>query len=155
MTCLSFTAALLFAPVLFAQSYSGPAPAKADVPYLLHAGQLLSTEVLEARETKLKGGSSYTLPGANSPVKTPLASPIFLIKADLLDPEKLQLFQLLSGGGHRQITFSNKKNPRAYTFTVKKLEGNLFRMEVNESLPIGEYSIAPSDTNTAYCFAVN
>ena len=35
--------------LLLAQSYSGPAPAKARHPYLLHASHLLSTEVIEAR----------------------------------------------------------------------------------------------------------
>jgi hypothetical protein len=147
---------LMWFPVflLLAQSYSGPSPAKADVPYLLHASQLLSTEVIEVKETKQKDGSTFVLPGANSPIKTPLASPIFIIKADKLDPEKLQLFQLESVGGHREIAFSKKKNPQPYTFTVRKLEASMFRLEVNESLPVGEFSITPAESNAAFCFAV-
>ena len=140
--------------LLLAQGYSGPAPAKADVPYLLHADSLVTTEVTEAVETKGKDGSTFTIPGANSKVKTPLASPIFIFKAADLDPEKLQVFPLTSIDGHREITFSKRKSPQVYSLTVKKLNGNIYRMEVNESLPVGEYSVAPPTSNQAFCFSV-
>ena len=141
--------------LLSAQAYSGPVPAKSDVPYLLHANELVSTEVTEVKQSNQKDGVTYTIAEANSPARTPLASPVFLLKADKLDPEKLQAFQLQSTGGHREITFyRKKKSPQAYTFTVKKLDGKLYRLEVNESLPNGEYSVTPSDSNQAFCFAV-
>jgi hypothetical protein len=146
---------LLQALLLIAQSYSGPAPPKTDVPYLLHAGNLLSTEVAEARENKTKDGSTYIISGANSPVKTPLASPIFIMRVVKIEPVKLQVFQLQSREDHREITFSRNNNPQPYTLTVKQLKGDLYRLEVNESLPLGEYSITPSESNQAFCFAVN
>ncbi len=145
---------LIQVALLLAQSYSGPAPAKADVPYLLHADSLVITEMAEAVETKGKDGSTFTISGANSKVKTPLASPIFIFKAGDLNPEKLQVFPLTSADGHREITFSRGNNPQVYTLTVKKLSGSLYRLEVNESLPVGEYSIVPSTSHQAFCFAV-
>jgi hypothetical protein len=146
MWCLVF--------LLLAQNYTGPSPAKADIPYLLHASKLIATEQIEAKETRLKDGSTYTMDGDHSPVRTPLASPIFLFKADKVNAEQLQLFQLESAAGHREITFSKKKNPQSFTFTVKKLAGPLYRLEVNESLPAGEYSISPPDSNQTFCFTV-
>jgi hypothetical protein len=146
MWCLVF--------LLLAQNYTGPSPAKADIPYLLHASKLIETEQIEAKEEKLKDGATYMIAGDHSAVRTPLASPIFLFKADRLNPEHLQLFQLQSSAGHREITFSKKKNPQTFTFTVKKLGGPLYRLEVNESLPAGEYSISPPDSNQTFCFAV-
>jgi hypothetical protein len=146
---------LLFAFRLAAQTYTGAMPPKPDLPYLLHADELVATEGTEAKQTDTKDGTTYTIPGSASPVKTPLASPIFLIKADKLVADKLQLFALRPAGNRREITFSRKKkNPESYTFTVKPLGSNVYRMEVNESLPKGEYSLTPGDSNLAFCFAV-
>jgi hypothetical protein len=151
---MRFAVGPVLAVALVAQTYSGPHPPKADIPYLLHAGRLLPTEVLEAKENQQKDASVYTMPGEHSPVKTPLASPTFILKVNQLNPEQLQLYQLQTAGGHREITFSKKKNPQPYTFTVKKLEAGIFRLEVNESLPVGEYSITPAQSNQTFCFAV-
>jgi hypothetical protein len=58
-------------------------------------------------------------------------------------------------GRQREITFyRKKKNPVPYTLTIKNLGDNVYRLEVNESLPNGEYSISPPDSNQAFCFAV-
>jgi hypothetical protein len=146
---------VLFASLMAAQTDAGPIPAKTDLPYLLHADSLVSTEVAEAKQTEQKDGTLFTIAGANSPVKTPLASPIFVIHSDKLPAEKLQLFPLESKGRQREITFyRKKKNPESYTFTIKSLGNNVYRLEVNESLPNGEYSISPADSNLAFCFAV-
>jgi hypothetical protein len=140
--------------LLMAQSYSGPPPAKADVPYLLHAGNLVQTEITEAKETKSGDTSVFSLPGANSPVKTPLASPILIILASKILPDQLQVFALASHEGRREITFSRRNPPQTYTLTVKPLKGNQYRLEVNESLPVGEYALTPTGSNQAFCFAV-
>jgi hypothetical protein len=146
---------ILFASLMAAQTGTGPAPAKSDLPYLLHADDLVSTEVTEAKQTEQKDGTLFTIAGANSPVKTPLASPIFIIHSDKLAADKLQLFQVQSKGRQREITFyRKKKNPAPYTFTIKSVGTNVYRLEVNESLPVGEYSISPADSNQAFCFAV-
>ena len=65
-----------------AQSYKGPRPAKADVVYLVHASNLIPTEVSEAREDSKKNTVTYSVSGTSSPAKTPLAEPIFLIMTD-------------------------------------------------------------------------
>ena len=61
-----------------AQKYDGPRPPKADLPYLKHASDLLPTEPGQAREQKQKNDILYTVEGAASSAKTPLASPIFI-----------------------------------------------------------------------------
>jgi len=37
---------------------------------------------------------------------------------------------------------------------VSKLSGNLYRIEVDESLEPGEYSLSPADSNQVFCFQV-
>jgi len=137
-----------------AQKYAGPRPPKADLPYLKHAETLIATEAAEAKEEKKKDDILYVVEGANSPVKTPLASPIFLFQADKLAPERLQLFKLDSKGGHREIQFSPKHPPKAIRVDVTRLASDLYRIEVNESLEPGEYSLSPEGTNQVFCFQV-
>ena len=147
--------ACLLGSMGMAPAASGPVPAKPDLPYLLHADDLISTEVTEARQSEQKDGTLYTIAGANSPVKTPLASPAFLIRSDKITADKVQLFALQIHGRQREIMFyKKKKNPVPFTFTVKSMGDNVYRLEVNESLPAGEYSISPADSNQAFCFAV-
>lgn len=140
--------------VLIAQSYAGPAPVKADVPYLLHAGNLIQTEVAEAKESKTSSGSTFSINGAKSPVKTPLASPIFILRAEKIVPERLQVFALESREGSRILTSSSKTGPQTYTLTVKPLKNSQYHLEVNESLPAGEYALTTAGANPFFCFAV-
>jgi hypothetical protein len=72
-----------------AQKYAGPAPAKADLPYIRHAANLIATEPVDAKEQKSGADILWTIDGANSPSKTPLALPIFVIKADKQNPASL------------------------------------------------------------------
>src|ERR1700678_3173096 len=72
-----------------AQKYKGPAPAKADLPYIQHATNLIATEPVDAKEQKSGADTLWTIDGANSPSRTPLASPIFVIKADKQNPASL------------------------------------------------------------------
>lgn len=141
-----------------AQSYSGPRPPKKDLPYLLHADDLVETEVAEAKEQHIKDGLTYVISGANSKARTPLASPIFLLQADKLDPDKLQLYKLDVKEGQREITFFEKKknkNPRPKMLDIKRLTSdNLCRIEVDERLENGEYSLTPEGSNQVFCFQV-
>lgn len=152
---------LLFAVACaaFAQApkYDGPRPPKPDVPYLKHADSLLATEVGEAKEEKRKDDILYTVDGASSPAKTPLASPIFLIQADKLQPDKLTLFKLESKNGHRELLVSSKKKNGAQPIRieVKRLgSDNLYSIEVDDSLQNGEYSLSPDGSNQVFCFQV-
>jgi hypothetical protein len=137
-----------------AQKYSGPRPPKADLPYLKHAENLVPTEAVEAKEEKKKDDILYIVEGANSSVKTPLASPIFLLQAAKLVPERLQLFKLDSRNGRREILFSPKHPPKAIRVDVTRLSLDLYQIEVNESLDPGEYSLSPEGSNQVFCFQV-
>jgi hypothetical protein len=145
------------AALLAAQKYAGPRPPKPDVPYLVHADNLLAAETSEAKEETRKDDTFYIVAGASSPVRTPLASPIFLMQAGQLAPERLQLFKLDPKNGRREILFSRKKKPmaRPIMLTVSRLGAdNLFRIEVVESLQNGEYSLTPDGSNQVFCFQV-
>jgi hypothetical protein len=140
----------------FAQKYTGPRPPKPDVPYLKHAADLIPIESTEAREEKGKKDEVvYAIAGLNSAVRTPLASPIFLFQSDKIAPDKLQLFRLESRNGRREILFGAKKQPEAILMKVMRLDAaNLYRIEVDQSLEPGEYSITPQGSNQVFCFQV-
>jgi hypothetical protein len=138
-----------------AQKYNGPVPPKPDLPYLKHADNLVPTEVVEAKEEKKKDDITYVIAGASSPVKTPLASPMLLFKADKLVADRLGLYKLETKSGHREVTASPKKPLKAIRVIVSHLNGNLYKIEVDESLEAGEYVLSPEGTNSvAFCFQV-
>ncbi len=147
---------LLASAALAAEKYTGPRPPQPDIPYLLHASKLIPTEVVEAREEQKKNESTYIIPGASSPARTPLAEPIFLIEADKINPERLELYRLEVKGGQREITVSQKRRggPRPLKLSVTRIDGRLSRVEAGEMLENGQYSLSPSDSNTAFCFEV-
>ncbi len=140
-----------------AQKYTGPRPSKPDVPYLLHADNLVVTEATQAKEEARKDDILYVVSGAASPAKTPLASPILLMQAEKVQPERLQLFKLESKNGQREILFSRKKKvtARPLIITVTRLSSdNLYKIEVDQSLDNGEYSLTPEGSNQVFCFSV-
>jgi hypothetical protein len=147
--------ALAVAFAASAQKYDGPVPPKPDLPYLKHGDTLIPAEAVEAKEEKRKDDTNYIIAGPNSPVKTPLASPIFLMKSDKLLPRNLQLFKFESKSGHRELLFPAKKPPQAIRIVVTKLSSDgIWKIEVDESLEPGEYSLSPNDSNHAFCFQV-
>ncbi len=147
---------LLFAAVLAAsaQKYDGPRPEKADLPYLKHASDLLPVESGQAKEEKQKNDTLYVIAGAASSAKTPLASPIFIFKSDKISPEKFGLYKLDVKGGHREILFGAKKQPKPIRIEVSRLDKDLYRIEVGDSLEPGEYSLSPEGSNQVFCFQV-
>jgi len=151
--------AALWAPASWtAEKYSGPRPPKPDVVYLVHADNLTPTEAADAKEESgKKDESTYTLPGATSPARTPLAEPIFLIEADKMLPERLELYRWEVKNGRRELSMAKGKRKggaRPLHLSVTKLDGRLYRVEASEPLPDGEYSLSPSDSNRVFCFAV-
>jgi hypothetical protein len=138
----------------FAQKYDGPVPAKADLPYLKHASELVATEATQAKEEKKKDDTTYIVEGAASSAKTPLASPIFIFKADKLSAEKFGLYKLIVKGGHREITMGPKKPGMPIRIEVSRLDKGLYRIEVGDSLEAGEYSLSPEGSNQVFCFQV-
>jgi hypothetical protein len=148
-------APLLFAAAaLFAQKYDGPKPPKPDVPYLKHATNLVPLEAAEAKGQKQKNDTLYVVEGAQSSVKTPLASPIFLFQSSKVLPDKLGLYKFEIKGGHREILFGPKRSPRPIRLEVMHLDGNLYKIEVTDSLEPGEYSLSPEGSNQVFCFQV-
>jgi hypothetical protein len=147
---------ILFLAVAGAQKYSGPRPSKPDVPYVIHADNLVEAEVAEAKEEKRKDDMAYIVPGAESPVKTPLAGPIFVMQADKLAPEKLQLYRFEVKNGHREVFFSKKGkgSARPRRINVSPLGGGLYKIETGESLENGEYGLSPDGSNQVFCFQV-
>jgi hypothetical protein len=136
------------------QKYIGPRPPKPDLPYLKHAENLIPTESGTASEEKKKDDILYVIAGAASTARTPLASPIFLMEADKLNPDRLGLYKLEVRNGRREILFSPKKQPRPIRIEVNRLADKLYRIEVEDSLEAGEYSLSPDQSNQVFCFQV-
>jgi hypothetical protein len=140
-----------------AEKYSGTQPKKKDILYLVHGDNLIETEVANAQQTSGKDGDVFSVPGASSPVRTPLAEPIFLLAADKISPENLGLFRFDVRNGQREIAITGKKRKAAskqYHLSVRPYEGGLYRVEAAEALESGEYSISSEGSNTAFCFSV-
>jgi hypothetical protein len=151
-------ASALFAAQLFAaEKYSGPVPPKPDVPYLVHASTLVETEVADARQENKKDDSKFSIPGASSPARTPLAEPVFLIDANKISPESLELFRLDVKGGNREVSVNSSRKhggSHALHLAVKQLSGHLYRVEVDEPLENGEYALSPNGENRSFCFEI-
>jgi len=145
--CFALCLAAAFAAA--AQTYTGPRPPQADLPYLKHAENLVPTEVLESKEEKgKKDGVTYVIAGAASTARTPLASPIFVMQFDKLVAAKLSLYKLESRNGRREIVFSPKKQPKAIGVELTHLNHDrLYRLEVEESLELGEYAFSADGSN--------
>jgi hypothetical protein len=152
--CLALCFAAAFAAA--AQTYTGPLPPKADLPYLKHAENLVPTEELEAKEEKgKKDDITYVIAGVASSARTPLASPIFLLETDKLVAARLTLYKLDTRNGRREITFAPKKQPKAIRVELTRLNtAKLYRLEVEESLEPGEYGLSAEGSNQVFCFQV-
>jgi len=140
--------------VLGADKYDGPRPPQPDMLYLVHADNLIPTEAAEAKEES----GVYTMPGASSPARTPLAEPIFLIQSDKVLPERLELYRWEVKGGRRELSIGKgnkrKGGARPLHLSVNKVDGRLYRVEASEPLDNGEYSLSPNDSNKVFCFEV-
>lgn len=153
-------AALAGLTCLAQESWKGPRPPKADVPYLLHADNLIETETGEARMEERKKDTVHILAGASSPVRTPLAEPIFLFLSEKIKPEKLALYKLEVNRGQREIAFPTnprdliRRGPRPLHLTIKRLDENLYWIEANEYLENGQYCLSPSGSQQVFCFEV-
>jgi hypothetical protein len=152
--------AVFLAAAMAAQSkYSGPRPPKPDVPYIVHAGTLVETEVTEAKEEERRDLKTYLLPTPSSPVRTPVPEPIFLLQSEKLSPDKLQLYKLEVKSGRREISFPTnprrqKDAPQPIRLMVTRLEPGLFRLEVNHGMGLenGQYCMSPEGENRVFCF---
>ena len=142
---------------LWAQKYDGPRPPKKDVVYLLHASNLVATEVQEAQQEGKKDSTTYSVAGAASPARTPLAEPIFVLASDKISAESLELYKFDVKNGKRELTMQEKRRrggPRPFHVTVTRLDAGLYKLEASETLENGEYGLSPSGSNRVFCFQV-
>ena len=140
-----------------ADTYAGPKPPKVDVPYLVHADNLVETEGADAREENRKGEVTYTIAGATSPARTPLSEPVFIIHTKQLVADRIELYKLDVKNGQREITMTQKRKKngaRPIHVMVTRLGDQLYRIEADERLEDGEYSLSPNDSNRVFCFEV-
>ena len=149
---------VLLASACFAQQqkYAGPMPEKADLPYLKHASKLIATEALDAKTEQRKDEEWAITPGASSPVRTPLAEPYFFVLAEKLDPTKLELYKVDSKIGNRELLMSRKNKAQAKPLRIfaTPLGQRLYRVDVSDTLELGEYCLSPSGSNQVFCFQV-
>ena len=152
------TFAMLCVAILAGQpKYTGPRPPKKNAPYLVHAGNPVETEAGVAFQIINNDLITYVISGEKSTVRTPLASPIFVIQSDdITDVEKLRLFRLEAQDGHRTVTFHNKSKRGAMPLRIeiKPISPSLYQIEVVDTLSPGQYALTPDGTNQVFCFEV-
>jgi hypothetical protein len=140
-----------------AEKYSGPRPPKPDVPYLVHADNLVATEPATAKEETRKDALAYVIPGATSAARTPLAEPIFLVQAEKLNAQALGMYKMEVRNGNREVIIPQKKMknpPKPIPLKVTKVDERLYRIEVDQPLDNGEYTLSPEGANDAFCFQI-
>jgi len=133
-----------------------PAPGKKDVLYLVHAGTLVQTEIVRPVPKDDGASNIWSIPGESSLAKTPLALPIFTIDAYAIAPEKLQLYPFEIKGAHRELTLK-KKGPsetEPIFITIFPVAGTLYRIELVNEIPNGEYGLTIPGSNQFFCFSV-
>ncbi len=156
---LALVTLLAQAPMYGQSSLSSapPEPPKADVPYLVHANNLVETEQARAVEQSSKKEQTYYVPGATSGVQTPMAGPEFLLKVENLDPDRLQLYRFESRNGRREILMRKKKKivAKAYYTSTTRVAPGVFRIRTDQFLENGEYCLTPSGSDAVFCFTVH
>lgn len=156
MVSMRYLAILLLAALaLGADDYTGPRPPKADVLYLVHASNLVPTETVEAQQEG-KNNDTFSVSGTASSARTPLAEPIFLLRSEKIKPDALELYRFEVKNGRRQLTLSKKRSEKTGPFhlSITKLDKDLYRVEADEALENGEYSLSPNGSNAVFCFQV-
>lgn len=162
MKLVLLAAVALAAGIAAAQSVNKktglPDPPQPDLPYIIHASSLVATERNEAKEETRKDETIYAVAGVTSGARTPLASPEFLLQAESVPPDRLQLFKLEARGGRREVVVTRKKKPVARPLRLSVFQADqklkLFRIRVDESLTAGEYCLTPEGSNTIFGFTV-
>lgn len=146
----------LLALLLPAEKYDGPQPPKPDLPYLLHASNLVPTEEQRAAENDKGKETIASVPGEASSARTPLPEPIFLLKAGSLAADRLQLYRFEVKDGRRQVVISGKrsKSSRPIPIIVTPIEQGLYRIEANQYLEDGQYGLSPDGSDLVFCFEV-
>lgn len=140
-----------------AEAYSGPRPPKTDLPFLMHADNLLPMDVGEAKEERRKDNLFAVIAGPAATAKTPLAEPIFLLRSEKIPAAKLALFRMEVKNGNREVLINSGnpgKLPKPLYLTVVRLDDGLYRIEADQPLEVGEYSLSPDGSNQTFSFQI-
>jgi len=132
-------------------------PEKADTPYLLHGSQMIETEPGTAVDESTEKEGRYAVSGATSSVRTPFASPQFLLRIDKIEPRDLELYRFEPVGDRREIFLRKKKKILVEPYRMSVLdheEDGVVQLRVNDGLPDGEYCLTPRGADTVFCFTV-
>lgn len=151
---LILPALAVVAVTAWGQKYNGPRPPKPDTVYLVHADNLIPTETADAQAKSKKNETTYTVSGANSPARTPLAEPIFILQSDKIKAESLELYKMDVKGGHREVTVGQRRGDKPLRLTVTRLDAGLYKLEADQELENGEYALSPSGSNSVFCFEI-
>ncbi|MEP7351818.1 MAG: hypothetical protein ABI824_01165 [Acidobacteriota bacterium] len=148
--------AVFASTLVVAQDYKGPVPPKTDVPYLLHASNLIETEVQDAQQDSKKNEATFWIDGTNSKARTPLAEPIFIIRAVNLKPEKFELYKFSVKKDRREVTIKDRpgRGDGPLHLSVTKVGRDLWKIEASEVLENGQYSLSPQGANKVFAFEV-
>ncbi len=150
-----WVAAIAAALCASAQKYNGPLPAKPDLPYIKQAAALVPMESAAARSEKAGSGTRFIIEGAASSVKTPLSLPIFILKAQKLAAERLQLYKMEVREGHREYLVGGANPPDVLHLEITRLaEDGLCRIAVSDPLEAGEYVLSGDASKQVFCFQV-
>jgi hypothetical protein len=153
-----FTMFALAASLSFgAEKYTGPVPEKDDVPYLLHADNLVELDVLDAKEEDRKDTTVASIPGPAAKARTPLAEPIFIFRSSKITPDKIQAYKLDVKNGNREVVVNAKKSKnitKPIHLNVTRLSDGLYKIEVDEELENGEYCLSPDGENRTFSFQI-
>ena len=81
---------------------------------------------------------------------------MLVIETDGMDAGKLRLFRLTPKNGQRTVTFLTRSKGGAIPLRteISQVAGNLYQIEIVDSLSPGEYALSPDGSNDVYCFQV-
>ena len=150
--------AFLVLPVIGAEKYTGPRPPKPDLPYLMHADNLMETVPGMATTETRKDATYAVLDGATSTAKTPLAEPIFILQTAKLQADKFEAYKLeVTKNGKREVLINHKKPKnvqRPIHLVITRLDDKLYKIEVDEPLENGEYCLTPQGSDATFAFTI-
>jgi hypothetical protein len=73
-----------------------------------------------------------------------------------IQADRMQLYKMQSKGGRREMLFARRTKvvARPIRLNVTRLEDNLYKLEVDDILENGEYTLTPQDSNKVFCFEI-
>ena len=86
-----------------------------------------------------------------------MPEPIFIMESKQISPERMELYKLDVKNGQREVVITGKRKrggPRPLHVQVTRLGEHLYRIEADEMLENGQYSLSPNDSSHAFCFEV-